>query len=246
MLRHALGVEGARQRAREARRVGQVDARRRDPLAQAPDERAAALGVRQPVEGQAAEELEQRADGVVLEHHRVLARRERDRLLAGDLAPPRAWPARRGRARRSSVPRAGRPARPPALVARDDLHEGVGHGCRSARTPVDEAMAVSTAPAVQIPNACSPAAAQRSNATRSASPAAPGSSCAVSGVEAVVAGARAPAPAGRGSRRARRRRPPRRARRPGRARRRRAAPRRSSRWSRPSRCGPGRRTAPRR
>ena len=51
----------------------------------------------------------------------------------------------------------------------------------SARTPVDEAMAVSTAPAVQIPNACSPAAAQRSKATRSASPAAPGSSCAVSG-----------------------------------------------------------------
>ena len=50
----------------------------------------------------------------------------------------------------------------------------------SARTPVDEAMAVSTAPAVQIPKACSPAASQPSKAIRSAAPAAAGSSCAVS------------------------------------------------------------------
>ena len=81
-LGHALGVDRARQRAREARRVGQVDVRRRHPLAQAPDQRAAALGVGHAVEGQAAEEVQQRADGVVLEHDRVLARREVHRLLA--------------------------------------------------------------------------------------------------------------------------------------------------------------------
>ena len=131
VLRNALGVDGARQRARELRRVGQVDARRRDPLAEAPDERAATLGVREPVEGQAAEELDQRADGVVLEHHRVLARCELDRLLAGHLG-------RRARGQRVRVergdraPGAGRPARAPALVARDDLHVGVGHAVERA------------------------------------------------------------------------------------------------------------------
>ena len=47
-------------------------------------------------------------------------------------------------------------------------------------------MAVSTAPAVQIPNACSPAAAQRSKAMRSASPAAAGVELRGERVEAVV------------------------------------------------------------
>ena len=131
VLGYALGVDGARQRARGLRRVGQVDARRRDPLAEAPDERAAALGVGEPVEGQAAEELEQRADGVVLQHHRVFARCEPDRLLAGDLGR-RARGQRVGVERGDRAPRPGRPARSPALVSRDDLHERVGHAVQRA------------------------------------------------------------------------------------------------------------------
>ena len=72
---------------------------------------------------------------------------------------------------------AAQPDRPLSWRAMTFMYASVT--ASSARTPVDEAMAVSTAPAVQIPNACSPAASQRSKAMRSASPAAPGSSCAV-------------------------------------------------------------------
>ena len=116
-LRHALGVERARQRAREPRRVGEVDRRRGDARAQAADQRAAALGVGEPVEGQRAEELEQRADRVGLEDDRVLAGLELGRARrAATFAA-----ARSGDRRRVEVARRPRPrpaAQPAAAVAR--------------------------------------------------------------------------------------------------------------------------------
>ena len=143
---------------------------------------------------------------------------------------PRVRPSR-GRARRQrgrvqaaiALPASRRPARAPALVAGDDLHvASVRRRSRARRST--RRCAVSTAPAVQIPKACSPAASQRSKATRRASPAAAGSSCAVTGSNPSCGRGPAPGPGSPGSRRARRRRAPRPVRRRRRARRRRAAP----------------------
>ena len=74
---------------------------------------------------------------------------------------------------------AAQPERPLSWRAMTFMYASVSASV--GRTPVDEAMAVSTAPAVQTPKACSPAAAQRSKAVRSALPAPAGSSRAVAG-----------------------------------------------------------------
>ena len=79
---------------------------RRDALAEASDERSAAFGVGEAVEGQAAQEVQQRADGVVLEDHGILAGREVHRLVAGDLG-------RRARGQRAGVERRDRRRRRP-------------------------------------------------------------------------------------------------------------------------------------
>ena len=85
-LRHALRVEAAREGAGRARRVGKVDARGTDTLADATAQCSALLGVREPVEGEPAEELEQRSDGGVIEDDAVRAGR-RDGIPIEDVVP---------------------------------------------------------------------------------------------------------------------------------------------------------------
>ncbi len=127
----ALGTpsasNGARQRGGKARRVGQVDRRRRDARAQAAGERPAVLGVREAVEGDRPEQVEQRPDGVGLEHHRVVAGSQHRRLggdgrrACGTLGQgPRIEPGGRDRAA------GGVAAATAARVDADHLHEGVG------------------------------------------------------------------------------------------------------------------------
>ena len=72
------------------------------------------------------------------------ARRDRRRVDRAAPRPPRPSPSRCGR-----------------VVARDDLHVGVGHRVAQRARPADDAIAVSTSPAVQIPNASRPRSAQR-------------------------------------------------------------------------------------
>ena len=70
------------QRPRVAGRVGEVDAWRDDPLAEASAQRASVLGEGEPVVRELADPREQLSDRERLEHYRVLAYRERARLGA--------------------------------------------------------------------------------------------------------------------------------------------------------------------
>ena len=104
LLRRALGVEGARQRGAELRRVREVDRRGGDLLPEPTDQRAAPLGVGQPVQSGVAQQLEQRADRGRLHHDRVrrptgARRRSRGR------APSRRRARRAGRGPASTPPR---------------------------------------------------------------------------------------------------------------------------------------------
>ncbi len=96
-LGRPLRVEGARQGVGEERRVGEVDRRRGDllaePVRRAPPRPSAWS---QPVESALGQLLEQRPDGARLHHHRVLARRQLRRLA-------RRRPPWRPRARRAAV-----------------------------------------------------------------------------------------------------------------------------------------------
>ena len=83
-------------------------------VAEPPAQRAAALGVREAVVGEVAEELEQHADGLGLEHDRVRARAELGERLA------RATLRRRAPRERRGVERGGAP-------------RGVGRRSRCAR-----------------------------------------------------------------------------------------------------------------
>ena len=76
----ALGIERARKRRAEEGRVGEVDRRRGDVVAEALDEGAAALRVGEPVERGHAEQLEQAADGARLQHDRIVPGRQLGRL----------------------------------------------------------------------------------------------------------------------------------------------------------------------
>ncbi len=137
-LRHAVGIERARQRSGERGVVGQRDRRRRHLGAQRAAQRTAALGVQHPVQPDLAEELEQLADRVGREHDRVVAGVELDRLLA--------W-RRPDRARRDlddvdvvdRHARRGAPARAARRVAGRHLQAGVGHAVdrRGARARRD-------------------------------------------------------------------------------------------------------------
>ena len=101
-LGRALGVEGARQGARVSGRVGQVDRGRGDRCAEPAVERAAALGVGEPVERRirpSSSHSQPTACG--LEHHRVLAGRQLRRLAAAraPCAAARSASARASRSR---------------------------------------------------------------------------------------------------------------------------------------------------
>ena len=160
-----------------------------------------------PLKRQPAEELQQRADGVGLEHDGVVAGRQRRpaRVRSTLAAARRAIaPASRSRA---AVDAAGAPARAPGVVAGDDLQVGVGGARRAGARRVVEAIAVSTSPAVQMPKASRPALG--ADVERGAQRAARvgGVERGGGGVEAVVRAGRPAARAGRGGRRGRR--PPR-------------------------------------
>ncbi len=129
-LGHALGVEAARQRACEARRVGEVDARGRHALAQPAAQRAAVLGVGEAVERVGAEHRQQLADRVRLRARPGTRPAAAERARPG--RPPSAPRARPARARRSRRPtcRCGRVAAAAARGDADHLHEGVGHAVR--------------------------------------------------------------------------------------------------------------------
>src|SRR3954469_766375 len=96
---------------------------------------------------------------------------------------PVTLPAARAAIAAGSIPLAAtaapdpQPERPSASRAMTFMNASVASS--RARVPADEAIAVSTAPAVQIPNASSDRSAHVSNATRSAAPASAGSSAAV-------------------------------------------------------------------
>src|SRR5215218_11145711 len=72
-FRRSLRVEAPRERADEAWRVREIDRGRRHRLAEPPDERATSLGVSEPVEGRAGEQVAEPPHGVRLEHDRILA-----------------------------------------------------------------------------------------------------------------------------------------------------------------------------
>ena len=185
----------------EAGVVGEVDRRRGDGRAEPVAERAAALGVREAVEREAAEELEQRADGGGLEHDRVLARAELGERLVADLRGglPGERVARRSRAAAPAVA-AAKPLRPPASRQMTFMNASVTSSSR--RSPVLEAIAVRTAPAVQMPNASRPCSAATANAAASAAPAWAGSSRAVAASKPAAAGAAPRRPSGARARRA--------------------------------------------
>ena len=95
--------------------VGQVDRGCGDGLAEPAGECAAALGVRQPVEGGVREQVEQRAHRLGLEHHRVLTRPE---LGAVSRAGERAERLRGGPLGERTRLERRRPTRPSATRSR--------------------------------------------------------------------------------------------------------------------------------
>ena len=123
----------------------EVDRRRDDALAQAPDTRAAALGVGEPVEGPRAEERRAACRRRRREHDRVLAGLELRGSSAVTFAAASSATAPASRSSTDGAVSAAKPLRPSG-VARDDLHEGVGHGVEGAHARSSRRSPSRTAP----------------------------------------------------------------------------------------------------
>ena len=133
-------------------RVGQVDRGRRDLVRRAgPSSALRPSAYARPLNAQPAEQVEQPADRLRLEHHRVLARRQLGRLARS--RPPSARRARPARARRVAPTRHRGLGRVAAAAARrdaDDLHERVGRAARTRAALGRDRHACSCSATVQI------------------------------------------------------------------------------------------------